>query len=538
MFPEPPGSRTPPLMPQLVATTGPTYQSTIRLSHARENLSNGRPDPKIKVSSGGWDGIQDESNFFKEAQWSADGTCLLTSSEDMRLRTFVLPTDLLDPSSLESPHGLKPYSTVISPEPVYATALYPYFNLQGHNFPPTYFPLPPKLTPPPPSTDLQTTIYLSSPRSHPIALHNPLTTSPTTLTTTPLLASYPLIHPPTETYLTPHALLFHPSGTHFLAGTDSLIALFDVSRTGDEPVSRMPTIPSRRKKLVGGGVGMKGVVSCLAVSTDGVGGTSGGGLLAAGTFTRTVGLYDAQGSGSCVAVFSVAEDPHAHHHGDSLSSTSGSGITSLRWSPCGNYLLLADRKSNTTQIYDVRITHRRLATLTGRRAMTNQRMGFDVFSSTSSSSPSTDVLDGGGGAGGGGNGGGGGKGGGLEIWAGGTDGHVRIWRDVGRREGEQGPDMSWAAHGDVVSSAVVHPSGTVAATCSGQRRCVTGAWEVDGEGRGKEEEEGRSSSGSLNESRSSISDGSSRSSASSVLIPSQRAREEPFFDNTLKIWKL
>lgn len=31
-----------------------------------------------------------ESQIFKSAQWSADGTCIVTNSEDNTLRTFVL----------------------------------------------------------------------------------------------------------------------------------------------------------------------------------------------------------------------------------------------------------------------------------------------------------------------------------------------------------------------------------------------------------------------------------------------------------------
>jgi hypothetical protein len=71
-----------------------------------------------------------------------------------------------------------------------------------------------------------------------------------------------------------------------------MICLFDVSRSGNEgPVSWMPTIPSKRKQIVGGGIGMKGIVSAMAVNP------SGDGILAAGTFTRHVGLYSSNGSG-------------------------------------------------------------------------------------------------------------------------------------------------------------------------------------------------------------------------------------------------
>lgn len=324
--------------------------------------------------------------------------------------------------------------------------------------------------------DPSTTLFLSSPRSHPIALRSCLDSHP-------LVASYPLIHGPTETYITPHSIAWTTDGTSFLTGSDSLISLFDASRNGQEPISSFPTIPSKRKKIVGGGVGIKGIVSALALSCDGI--------LAAGTFTRQLGLYDRQGSGDCIAVFPLARDvPHScendsgryNGEGDagrregggsygvgSSRGKGGGGITQLLWSPCGRYLYAAERKSDEIICYDIRVTRTRLASLTGRNALTNQRLAIDLLpTSASSSFPSgsslvspagasastsaasnsamkemkgTEGLDrhidgeedntgatrdsGGGGIGGGVDAGSYGD---HEIWAGGIDGIVRMWK--------------------------------------------------------------------------------------------------------------
>src|SRR6516165_6215478 len=122
------------------------------------------------------------------------------------------PTDLLDSES--QPHTLKSYSTITSAEPVYAISIYPFFNLQ----------------------DPSTTVLLSTPRDHPIRLTSLL--YPTTL------ATYPLILPATEAYVTPHSILWTSTGTNFLTGSDSVISIFDVSRVGEGPVVRLKTIPS------------------------------------------------------------------------------------------------------------------------------------------------------------------------------------------------------------------------------------------------------------------------------------------------------
>ena len=105
-------------------------------------------------------------------------------------------------------------------------------------------------------------------------------------------------------------------------------------------------------------------------------------------------------------------------------------------------------------VWDVRGTGRRLGWLAGRRAWTMQRIHADRR--------------------------------GSEVWSGGTDGKVRVWRDLGMREGVLEPDEELQAHegerycpilssgcadasADCVSAVALHPSGTVLATCSGQR---------------------------------------------------------------------
>lgn len=288
------------------------------------------------------------------------------------------PPDLLD--EREKLLVLEPYSTLPSAEPVYAKAIYPLFDLQ----------------------DPSTTLILSSVRDHPIRLSSALV--PQTL------GSYSLINPSTEAFVAPHSLLYpkHLGGSHFITGSDSLICIFDVSRPGTEgPVTRLPTIPSKRKQIVGGGVGMKGIVSALAMNPDQ------DGILAAGTFTRNIALYGSRGSGELIGTFSIAKS-HADGH------IGGTGITQLMWSPCGRYLYVAERKSGGILVYDIRVSGQLLGWLEGRNANTNQRMNADVVSVGSGSS--------------------------QEVWAGGIDGVVRMWRNPHTMIGGSEPDFAIKAH--------------------------------------------------------------------------------------------
>ncbi|KAE8392942.1 guanine nucleotide-binding protein [Aspergillus alliaceus] len=340
-------------------------------------------------------------NYVKSVEWTPDGTTLLTDSADHHIRTYILPPDLLEEKP--SPHHLSPYSVLPSAEPTYATAVYPFYSLQ----------------------DPSTTLFLSSVRDHPIRLASAL--APTSV------ATYSLIHPTTEAFITPHSIVYPNAlgGTHFLTGSDSLICLFDVSRPGcDGPVSWMPTIPSKRKQTVGGGVGMKGIISAMGLNP------TGNGVLAAGTFSRQIGLYDSNGSGQSLGTFSVAKTEASHRIG-------GRGVTQLLWSPCGRYLYIAERKSDGVMIYDIRVSGQLLGWLEGRKAITNQRMKIDVVSTDHGAS--------------------------HEIWAGGTDGFMRVWRDPTQTVGAQEPAWEWKVHDDSVSSTVLHPIGSVVATCSGQK---------------------------------------------------------------------
>ncbi|KAL1852583.1 hypothetical protein Plec18170_005714 [Paecilomyces lecythidis] len=353
---------------------------------------------EIKETPGG---DRQSPNYSKSADWSPDGTTIITNSADNHIRTYILPPDLLE--ERESPHELSPYSTLPSAEPIYATDIYPYYSLQ----------------------DPSTTLFLSSVRDHPIRLTSAL--APTTA------ATYSLINPTTEAFITPHSILYPSTlgGTHFLTGSDSLICLFDVSRPGsDGPVSMMPTIPSKRKQIVGGGVGMKGIVSALAVNP------SGDGILAAGTFTRHLALYSSNGSGELIGTFSVARTEADRH-------INGKGITQLLWSPCGRYLYVVERKSHGILMYDIRVTGQLLGWLQGREAFTNQRLKADVVAAGSEGS--------------------------HEIWAGGTDGFMRTWRNPSDSVGAKDPDWEWKAHDDPVAATILHPSGSIVGTCSGQK---------------------------------------------------------------------
>lgn len=328
---------------------------------------------------------------------------------------FRSPADLLEEA--DEPQPLTPYCTISSAESVNAVTGYPFFNLQ----------------------DPSSALVLSSVRDHPIRLNSALTGH--------LGASYPVVNPMTEEFICPHSLLFSGAADRFIAGSDSLISVFDVSRPGEGPIASVPTGPKRKGTDYSSATTMRGIVSALGADPS-------TGVLAAGTFNRYVGLYDSWGQGDCVGVFSVKGTSADEEIG-------GGGITQISWSPCGRYLYIAERKSDGVMCYDIRKTGQLLSWLRGRNTQTNQRLGIDVVATEEH--------------------------GGHEVWAGGIDGQFRMWKNPHQQEGSIAPAFGFEAHGgrffccctytvivlissaDAVSSSVVHHGGGVIATSSGQR---------------------------------------------------------------------
>ncbi|KAK1749843.1 hypothetical protein QBC47DRAFT_130700 [Echria macrotheca] len=377
-------------------------------------------------------------SFFKSVQWSADGTTLFTSSYANRICSFVLPADLLEPR--EEPASLRAQGTLVLPEPSSAIAPCPYFALEK------------------PSTQ----VILTACTDHPIQLHNAFPPSPNPgddEEATPLprqpppLASFNLVKAETEEYLRTASLLWPAPGTHFIAGTTNRIALFDATKT--EPVLTVPTIPSTRHIQKGNGIGMRGIVAALAAQVHEQAGV---GLVAAGTWTRHMGLYDLQRAGDCVATWSVAGAA-------AETGIKGMGIMQTLWSPCGRYLIVNERGASGLLIYDIRGTNRLLTHLDGRSGgRTNQRMSCDVY-------PGTSAV------------------GGFEVWSGDQNGGAMMWEGVGNEGGAISPAWSWQAHQSTVGSAAMHNSGSVLATCSG-------AWVAADDGSESEESDDDGTKGS------------------------------------------
>jgi WD40 repeat protein len=214
-------------------------------------------------------------------------------------------------------------------------------------------------------------------------------------------ASYTWQNHLTEAYISPSSLLF-VDNDHFVAGAKDSLAVFNI-HSQNAPIYESATRKGRKaRKLYGAdAAGIGGIVSSLALSCDNI--------LAAGTYNRQVGLFENAGQGQSMAAFDLSYNDVD----DGLLK--GNGVSQLAWSPCGNYLFVAERQSDALLVYDIRQTGQRLSYLAGRKAHTTLKLSFDL------------AID---------------EYGKIDIWAGGTDGKIRAWRDITSREGRIEPDLA------------------------------------------------------------------------------------------------
>ncbi|KAH7095804.1 WD40-repeat-containing domain protein [Paraphoma chrysanthemicola] len=413
-----------------ISSPSPSQSSSSSTSESEDSADSSSDSIATALSS------TPHISCIQESQLSPDGSCILTSDYSRSLTVYPISSTVFQPPH---PKPLAPYAKLSSPDPIWSFATNPQFNL----------------------SDPSSTHVLLSRRDRYITLHNAVwssdntidpnhtTHSPSPLDISTPLASYKLISPLTEALTAPSSLTYTHDSTHFFAGIRNTIALFDIAHQSN-PIQRIPTIPSARNVLKGGGVGYKGVITALSISLPSST-YHHTGILAAGTRTRWIGLYDPTSSEN-ISSFTLPRD------GD--RGARGNGVSSLKWSPDGRYLYIAERRSDVLLIYDVRSFTTCLAFCTGRKADTNQKLGFDVWCAGAVGGFADGASVGGAGHE---------KTVSHEIWAGGTDGCVRVWRDPWTKEGGvQADEVVRVGDGNMpVVGTMVHASGGLAGVACG-----------------------------------------------------------------------
>ncbi|KAF9964934.1 Telomerase Cajal body protein 1 [Mortierella alpina] len=405
-----------------------------------------------------------ENNFFKALKWSPDGSCLLSSSNDNCLRIYALPD-----STTSTPEDTQLNAGVVikEGEVVYDMCWYPGMS----------------------SRDPASCCVLSSSRDHPVHLWDAYTGE--------LRCSYTIVDH-CEVNVAPNALCFNLDGTKIYCGSNNMIQIFDTARPGRDSQKR-PTVPTRKSKK-----GQKGVISCLAFNPDQ------SDLYAAGSYLKTIGLYDARAEELLLLLRDKSHRPHhrANKEGavknqDTPQQQRSSdavppmgGVTQLQFSPDGLYLYSASRQDAYIRCWDIRNTAHVLHRLERPGELTNQRIGFDISND------------------------------GRWLTTGDMNGDISVF-DLTSPE-EAGADRLVAryhGHDDVVSAATFHPGGSMLATSSGQRKYELDCLAKDSD----------SDSDMDSDSDSGVDKGASSQDEAEAITPRSISST---VDNSIRLWSL
>lgn len=214
---------------------------------------------------------------------------------------------------------------------------------------------------------------------------------------TQLIHSYTWQNPRTEAFLSPYSISFSQEHYRFVAGEKSRFSVFDCNQGQSGPIA---TYQLRADADLGRDYlcRMKpGIVSAMDVSSSNT--------LAIGTTGRQVSLFDDAGLAGprgCIATVDLTDE-------------TGCGVAQIRWSSCGKYLVVGEMKSEILSIWDMRNTHKRLQVLDGGGERSWVAKSWDLTPND-------------------------------EVWAGGHDGNIRIWKDAGLRDGRSSPSQICKAH--------------------------------------------------------------------------------------------
>lgn len=182
-----------------------------------------------------------EDNYLRGCKWSPDGTCLLTNSNDNKLRIYNIPTELMDSKN----HEITSNQIVKESDTVYDFCWYNKMS----------------------SADPDSCCFLTTCKDSPVHMWD--------MNTGKLKCTYrPYNH--LDEMTTAHSLCLSLDGNKLYTGFNRMIRVFDVSRPGRQCIQR-PTFVKHQ--------GQPGIISCIAASPQG------GGIYAAGSYARAIALY-------------------------------------------------------------------------------------------------------------------------------------------------------------------------------------------------------------------------------------------------------
>ncbi|GFQ88929.1 telomerase Cajal body protein 1 [Trichonephila clavata] len=264
--------------------------------------------------TGAWKEFGKENNYTRGCKWAPDGSCILSCSDDNKLRLFNLPEELWDFTKWQDMPEMEAVVKISEGNLIYDYCWYPLMN----------------------SAEPSTCCLASCSKHTPVHLWDGFTGE--------LRCSY-RAYDQMDEITAAKSLSFDADGARLFCGFDKTIRVFNV----DIPGRSYETRQTFAKKS-----GQPGIISCFAFTSQNRS------ISAVGSYQKTIGIYsEPNGELECL-----------------LEGQKG-GLTQLQFSPDGNLLYSGGRKDSEILCWDLRNLGDVLYCLR-RSCVTNQRMYFDI----------------------------------------------------------------------------------------------------------------------------------------------------------------
>jgi telomerase Cajal body protein 1 len=288
------------------------------------------------------------SDFIKGAQWSPDGTTIMTPTDSGEVSFLNIQQEELTKYSY---YEKIPLGSVFNTDKTHCSSVFSKIKTQ-HTFGSALIDA--KWYPFMNISDPASCCYITTCRDQPIHLWQYSNDNTNDVTPAPVSRCSYRCYNQYDEIETCQALSFNKTGDKIYAGNRSMIRVFDVNRPGRD-CQEIATVRYKGDPMAA----FHGLISTLTFTPP----ACSMHIYACGTYTNNIGVF--QEGKETTPILALRDVPV------------GSGITCMRWSPDGNLLWVGGRRGHDIICYDLRHTRVEVGRVQ-RELNSNQKLTFDI----------------------------------------------------------------------------------------------------------------------------------------------------------------